>query len=401
MPVVLSVSLLLAACSADEGERPSGTGLRPSGTAGPTSSTPPVPPDRFSPAEVQLGLETIASGLEGPLLVTHAGDGSGRLFVVEQVGRIRIVENGRLMPDPFLDVSDLTEAGGEQGLLGLAFHPDFVRNRRFFINYTDVEGDTIVASYRATADGRVADEDSARTILKVDQPYSNHNGGHMAFGPDGYLYIGMGDGGSAGDPENNGQNLETLLGKMLRVDVDVRGTYAIPKDNPFADGGGAPEIWAYGLRNPWRFSFDVPTGTLWIGDVGQDQLEEIDRVPAERGGLNYGWNVMEGSRCYGDACEAGDMVLPISEYDHDLGCSVTGGFVYRGERFPDLRGGYLFSDYCSGTIWAVGAHVAGPIEPAVLMESGRSISSFGVDEDGELYVTDIGAGEVLQVVDSR
>ena len=398
--VVMFVSLL-AACSGEEGARPSGEGLRPSGTASATTTEPATPPERFRPADVQLELEKIASGLEAPLLATHAGDGSGRLFVVEQVGHIRIVENGRLVSDPFLDVSDLTVAGGEQGLLGLAFHPDFARDRRFFINYTDLEGDTVVASYGVADDGSTADRDSARTILKIEQPYANHNGGHLAFGPDGYLYIGMGDGGSGGDPQGNGQNLQTLLGKMLRIDIDAGDPYGIPADNPFADGGGAPEIWAYGLRNPWRFSFDEAAATLWIGDVGQDELEEINRVPADGAGLNYGWNVMEGSRCYQESCNAADKVLPITEYDHDDGCSITGGFVYRGEEFPDMRGGYLFSDYCSGTIWAIDAGANGPVEPAVLSESGRSISSFGVDEDGELYVTDMGSGEVLQLVDSR
>ena len=399
-PVLALLSVVFVACGGDEGPRPSGEGLRPTVTASPTTDRTGSD-GRFDPDDVDLELERVAAGFESPLLVTHAGDGSGRLYVVEQSGLIRMIEDGEVVRTPFLDISDLTEAGGEQGLLGLAFHPAFERDRRFFINYTDTEGDTVVASYGVADDGVTADPDSAHTILKLDQPYSNHNGGHVAFGPDGYLYIGMGDGGSAGDPEENGQNLDALLGKMLRIDVDAGDPYAIPDDNPFADGGGAPEIWAYGLRNPWRFSFDEPSGTLWIGDVGQDQLEEIDRVPADRPGLNYGWNLMEGSRCYQGSCDASGKVLPVTEYDHDDGCSITGGFVYRGDEFPDMRGGYFFSDYCSGTIWAIDANANGPVKPDVLLESGGSISSFGVDEDGELYVTDISSGEVLQVTDPR
>ncbi|HJR46026.1 MAG TPA: PQQ-dependent sugar dehydrogenase [Actinomycetota bacterium] len=397
LAVVLLV--LLVGCAEDEPVAP--TDPEPQRT--PTGSSPrraDPPPSSFRPAELTLELEPYAAGFEAPLLVTHAGDGGDLVFVVEQVGRIEIVDDGEVA-GTFLDVTDLTEPGGEQGLLGLAFHPDYERNRRFFINYTDTAGDTIVAAYRASRDGTRADEASARTILKVDQPYSNHNGGHLAFGPDGYLYIGMGDGGSAGDPQGNGQSLDTHLGKMLRIDVDAGGGYGIPNDNPFVDGGGLPEIWAYGLRNPWRFSFDEPAGTLWIGDVGQDELEEINRVSAGEPRLNYGWDLMEGSRCYSSGdCDPSGLVLPFTEYEHDHGCSITGGFVYRGAKFDNMRGGYFFSDYCSGNIWGVDATARGPVEPNLLLASERPISSFGVDEDGELYVTDISSGEVLRVVDA-
>ena len=347
---------------------------------------------------VEIDLEPFVGGLEAPLLLTHAGDGSERSFIIEQGGTVRSVDNGQLAEEPFLDISNKTEGGGEQGLLGLAFHPDFDRNGRFFVNYTDLAGDTVVAGYGS--DGNRADPASEQVLLKIEQPYPNHNGGHLAFGPDGYLYVATGDGGSGGDPEDNGQDRDALLGKLLRIDVDADDPYGIPADNPFADGeGGAPEVWAYGLRNPWRFSFDEDSETLWVGDVGQEQLEEINRVAADDPGLNYGWKEMEGSRCFeGDDCDPAGKVRPLTEYGHDLGCSVTGGFVYRGPAFPQLDGAYFFGDYCSGNIWAIDAVADGPVEPTLLFSSERALSSFGLDEEGELYVTDIGAGEVLRVV---
>lgn len=392
--LTMTILLGLAGCAED------GTGpTAPDAVTG----TDPAGPDRSSKAQrfdarsVEVELEPFVSGFEAPLLVTPAGDDSGRLFVVEQGGTVRTVVGGEVQPVPFLDISELTEGGGEQGLLGLAFHPRFERNGRFFVNYTDRAGDTIVASYRA--DGEQADPTSASILLKIEQPYANHNGGHLDFGPDGYLYIATGDGGSAGDPEENGQDTDALLGKLLRIDVDEGDPYGIPADNPFADGaGGAPEVWAYGLRNPWRFTFDPDSGTLWVGDVGQGELEEIDRVPDDEAGLNFGWNEMEGSRCYeGADCDPSNKVLPITEYGHDLGCSVTGGFVYRGEDFPELQGGYLFADYCSGNMWVIDAATSGPVEPTLVSSSERALSSFGRGEDGELYVTDIGSGEVLRI----
>ena len=388
--------LLLGACSKNNGE-PRGSAPDPAGS--PTvSQEEKSSAARFDASSVAIELEPFVEGLEAPLLLTHAGDRSGRAFVVEQGGTIRTIADGEVAPEPFLDISDKTEGGGEQGLLGLAFHPDFERDGRFFVNYTDLAGDTVVASYRA--DGPSADPNSEEVLLKIDQPYSNHNGGHLEFGPDGYLYIATGDGGSAGDPQDNGQNRDSLLGKLLRIDVDAAEGYDVPDDNPFADGrDGAPEVWAYGLRNPWRFSFDRATDTLWVGDVGQGELEEINRVPQDAPGLNFGWNEMEGSRCFeGSDCDTSDKILPITEYGHDQGCSVTGGFVYRGDDFQELQGGYFFADYCSGHIWAIDSEARGPVDPTLLFSSERALSSFGLDEAGELYVTDIGAGEVLRVV---
>jgi glucose/arabinose dehydrogenase len=358
--------------------------------------------DRFTASRVALRLRPVAGGFQAPLFVTHAGDGSDRLYVVEQGGVIRTMANGRVDATPFLDISDLTEPGGEQGLLGLAFHPGFEDNRRFFVDYTDNEGDTVVAEYRAGQDG--ADPSSARVLMRIEQPYPNHNGGALEFGPDGYLYIATGDGGSAGDPEDRAQNRDALLGKLLRIDVDGRSPYEIPGDNPFVDGGGRPEIWAYGLRNPWRFSFDRVTGTLWIGDVGQSAREEINRVRSRAAGLDYGWNEMEGTACFEPPtdCDEQGSIAPITEYTHEDGsCSITGGHVYRGRRFPGLRGGYFFSDFCSGKVWAIEADGPARQRPVELLDSGRTVSSFGVDASGELYLTDLAAGEVLLVGEGR
>ncbi|MDQ4058148.1 MAG: PQQ-dependent sugar dehydrogenase [Actinomycetota bacterium] len=401
LALVAMVALVASGCSGIEEEEP--TASRPdrpsSSSPSPKDSGSPTQGARFDPASVDLGLEPVAGGLDSPLGVAHAGDGSGRLFIVEQTGTIRVMRDGEVLDEPFLDVSEAIVAGGEQGLLGLAFHPDFARNGRFFIDYTDVNGDTVVAEVAVSEDPDRADEDSVRALLQVDQPYANHNGGQLAFGPDGFLYVAMGDGGSAGDPENNGQNTDVLLGKLLRLDVDSGDPYGIPDDNPFANGGGAPEIWAYGLRNPWRFSFDSQTGDLWIADVGQGEFEEVNRRPANAGGLNYGWDRMEGLECYaGEDCDPAGKIVPISGYNHDSGCSVTGGYVYRGKDFPELRGGYFFGDYCSGLIWAIDAATRGFAEPVELMASGLSISSFGLDEAGELYLTDLAGGEVLRVV---
>ena len=347
---------------------------------------------------IDVALRPVVDGLEAPLGLTHAGDGSGRLFVVEQGGTVRIVRDGRLEPDPWLDLRDETAPGGEQGLLGLAFHPDYERNGRLFVNYTDLRGDTVVAEYRRGEGAAPAPE---RVLLTIDQPFANHNGGGLAFGPDGFLYIATGDGGGGGDPEDNGQALDTLLGKLLRIDVNASGSgssYGIPSGNPFSGHAEArPEIWAYGLRNPWRFSFD--RDKLWIADVGQEDREEIDRAPARRGGINYGWDDMEGAACYEPAvgCRREGRRLPLAEYSHDEGCSVTGGYVYRGRRYPGLRSAYVFSDYCSGTLWAVVAEGPPQQGPVELLDTDHLVSSFGVDEEGELYLTDIAAGRLLQV----
>jgi glucose/arabinose dehydrogenase len=398
----LAFLLVLTACPGGEEAQPTPTSPSPERTSTPTPA--PSPQERFEPNRVRLDLRRVGRGFEAPLLVTHAGDGTGRLFVVEQFGRIRLLRDGSPQRDPFLDVSSLVSAGGERGLLGLAFHPDYETNGRFFVNYTDSSGDTVIVEYRVSRDPAHAAPGSARVILREDQPYANHNGGNLVFGPDGYLYIGMGDGGSGGDPHGNGQRTDTLLGKMLRIDVDGAGPYRIPPDNPFVgDRQGRAEIWGTGLRNPWRFSFDRETGDLWIGDVGQDQVEEVNRTRAGRGGSNYGWNVMEGTQCYSpsEGCDPKGLVHPIAVYPTSLGCAVVGGYVYRGSRFPALRGGYFFADYCAGVMFAIDSEARSRQEPVTLLQTGHPISSFGEDEGGELYVTDLASGDILQVTGER
>jgi len=335
--------------------------------------------------------------------VTHAGDGSGRLFVVEKDGQIQIVVDGAQQPEPFLDIGTLVgSSGSEQGLFAVAFHPDYRANGRFFVHYTDKAGDTVIARYNISQDPNMADPASALVLLTQDQPYANHNGGQIAFGPDGYLYIGLGDGGSGGDPHENGQNLSTLLGKLLRLDVDGDAPYAIPSDNPFSSQDTArPEIWAYGLRNPWRFSFDRTTGDLFIGDVGQNRLEEIHWTQAgAAGGTNYGWNTLEGSSCFessGD-CDHAGLELPILEYEHGLGCSVTGGFRYRGAAQPTFGAAYFYGDYCSGRVWASAQDRAGEWTPVAELQTDLGLSSFGEDEAGELYATDVRGGGLYRLV---
>ena len=368
---------------------------------GPNPATAQDDPEGAPSGSPRLQLTEIAAGLQSPTAIVNAGDGSGRLFVLEQPGRIRVIEDGQLLTEPFLDIAGEISAGGEQGLLGLAFHPRYDENGRFFINYTDPAGDTVVAEYAvSSANPNRADPGSERVILRVPQPYRNHNGGGLAFGPDGYLYISLGDGGAGGDPEENGQDLGTLLGSLLRIDVDSEDPYGIPEDNPFVDQEDArPEIWAYGLRNPWRFSFDRDTGDLWIADVGQNVWEEINfQGAASNGGENYGWDVMEGAHCFEpeSGCDTEGLVLPVLEYDHDQGCSVTGGYRYRGSAIFGLEGTYLFGDYCSGQIWgASGSGADWTSEP--LLSSGIRISAFGEDEAGELYVADHGAGTVYRI----
>src|SRR5207249_2030909 len=338
-------------------------------------------------AQLTLGFEPVASGLHSPDGVTHAGDGSGRLFILEQTGRIVIHDGSRVLPSPFLDVSALVSCCGERGLLGLAFHPHYVTNGLFYIDYTNTAGDTVIARYHVSADANVADPSSAQILLTIAQPFANHNGGGLAFGRDGFLYIGMGDGGSGGDPMGNGQRLDTLLGKILRIDVTgARGSapYLVPDDNPFTGGGSdRPEIWAYGMRNPWRFSFDRANGNLWIGDVGQNRYEEVDRATDQDGfgrGANFGWNIMEGAHCYpsGNSCDTARYVPPLTEYDHSAGdCAIIGGFVYRGAAIPNLVGGYLFGDECSGTLRVVGAGASTGVKPRIILESGKTIGSLG------------------------
>ncbi len=347
---------------------------------------------------VALG-KKIAS-VDKPTSITHAGDGSRRLFITEQAGRIMIVRDSVQLKGPFLDIRGRVSCCGERGLLSAAFPPGYSEHGRFYVNYTNRSGDTVVARFRTTKHPDRADAASEEVLLTVKQPFANHNGGQLAFGPDGYLYIGMGDGGSAGDPFGNGQKMDALLGKLLRIDVGsgVR-PYAVPAVNPFAGKKGvAPEIWALGLRNPWRFSFDGKTGDLFIADVGQNAYEEVNVQPAaSKGGENYGWNIMEGMHCFrSKTCAAPGLVLPVAEYDHDAGCSVTGGMVYRGRAFPLLDGIYLYGDYCSGRVW--GMRRSG--EQWLTKELARtkfSISTFGEDEDGELYIADHDGGGIYRI----
>ena len=362
----------------------------PAAAAMPASAVEP-------PARVRL--VPVATGLERPLFVTHAGDGSGRLFVVEQGGTIRVVRDGKLLERPFLDVTRrLDNSSGERGLLGLAFAPDYPKSGLFFLARTAPGPVVVVERFRVSADPDRADAASVETVLAMDDPASNHNGGMLAFGPDGHLWLGTGDGGSAADPWDNARDPRSLLGKLLRLDVRER-LYSIPPDNPFAGGGaGRGEVWALGLRNPWRFSFDRATGELWIGDVGQYAWEEIDVVDPRRGaGAHFGWKTMEGRHCFDPprGCDAAGFVPPVHEYGHDLGCSVTGGYVYRGGRIPGLAGAYLFADYCRGTVWTLVRDPDGRARVATLLESGATVSSFGEDEAGELYLCDHRGGAVL------
>lgn len=368
-------------------------------------TTPAVAAPVFDPATVNLALHPIVTDLDQPLFATHAGDGSGRLFVLEKPGRIRIVADGQLAAAPFLDLTDrVLSSGSEQGLLGLAFPPDFTTTGYFFVNYTDATGATVVARFQTTTPDQ-ADPNSEFVVLTFPQPARNHNGGMLAFGPDGYLWIGTGDGGAAGDRFGNGQNPATLLGKMLRLDVtsDPSVPYVVPADNPWvaADWNGQDvidEAWALGLRNPWRFSFDRATDDLWIADVGQNQYEEVNFISAgSPGGLNFGWPILEATHCYENASCDGEppgpgTILPVLEYSHAGGhCSITGGYVYRGSQFPVLNGVYFYSDYCSGVIWAATPDGDGWTATEVL-QSGMSVASFGEDETGEVYVLDLGGG---------
>ena len=426
--LALTALLALAACSAGEVQPPAAAPLpvatvrpttapspsplpsatsvateavKPTATDDPTATPSPAPTDTPTPAPsdtpapldlaaLNLALEPVAAGFRQPVFATHAGDGSGRIFVLEKAGRITALAADGSNPRTFLDISDrVGSSSSEQGLLGLAFDPQFASNGRLFVYYTDRDGNTAIARFTANAERDAADPASEVILLTAAQPAANHNGGMIAFGPDGYLYAGLGDGGAANDRFGNGQNLGTILGTVIRIDVSGAGALA-PADNPFVGQDTVrPEIWAYGLRNPWRFSFDRQTGDLWIADVGQNQWEEVNVQPAgSAGGENYGWPIMEGTHCFqADTCQEGGLTLPVAEYSHGLGCSVTGGYVYRGAVQPALQGIYFYGDYCSGRIWGL-AQVDGQWQNVELLSSGVQISSFGETEDGEVLVID-------------
>ena len=344
--------------------------------------------------------EVVVDGLDNPLGLISPGDGSGRMFVIEQGGLVRILVDGAILPTPFLDLTQQVNCCGERGLLGLAFHPRFVQNGYFYVDYTESANDqlaTVIARYSISPeDANQADPRSEMRLLRIDQPYQNHNGGDIRFGPDGYLYIAMGDGGSAGDPLGNGQSLQTLLGKILRIDVDSSAPYAIPADNPFMAGGGMLEIWQYGLRNPWRFTFDSLTSDMYIGDVGQDGWEEINFIPAGNlGGENLGWSFYEGAHPYRGSPPIGtEFVMPVAEYGRDMGNSITGGHVYRGFNLPAWYGVYLYGDFGSGRVWGLLHLPDGSWQNALMYDTRANISSFGVDENGEMYIVDYG-GSIL------
>lgn len=354
------------------------------------------------PLLADIGIEPVVTGLTSAVAITHAGDSSNRLFITQQNGRVLILDNNALLPTPFLNIggsgADRIISSGEQGLLSIAFHPSYASNGFFFTNYTrKIDGATVIARYSVSGgDANIADPDSELVLLVIPQPYSNHNGGQLQFGKDGYLYIGMGDGGSSGDPENNAQNTQSLLGKMLRIDVDHGSPYAIPTDNPFVGNNKVlPEIWAIGYRNPWRFSFDRLTGDMWVADVGQDHWEEVDHEKAGDGGRNYGWRKTEGDHCYYPFlhCNKTKFTKPVIQYEHintEAGyrCSIIGGYVYRGTALPSLQGLYLYADWCTGEIWSARQSKAGgPWNSIRLLDADDyGLNSFGEDEAGEIYV---------------
>ena len=413
--------LALAACTGPPAPDSANSTVQPSATVGATATipdtAPPPTPVPATPTQAPTPLqasvtpspqgitafpearsfawELLLNGLERPVAISEPGDGSGRLYVVEQPGAIRIYQGGILLPEPFLDIRQrVGSRGNEQGLLGLAFHPAYSQNGQFYVNYTDLNGDSVIARFSVSGDdANRADAGSEQQLMLIRQPYPNHNGGSVVFGPDGFLYLGLGDGGSGGDPQGNAQSLNTRLGKILRINVDNGNPFTIPADNPFSEAG-AEEIWAYGLRNPWRFSFDRLTGDLYVADVGQNAWEEVNFLPAgSPPGANFGWDYREGMHPYEGTPPGGiELIDPVAEYDHAQGCSVTGGYVYRGEALPAWKGVYLYGDFCSGKIWGLARSPDGAWQNQVLFETGLSISSFGEDAAGELYLTDLNGG---------
>jgi glucose/arabinose dehydrogenase len=380
------VMLSLVACT----DRPSTTatatlavnspGPSPSGTFAPATDIPPTEVVNVTvfPDPSNFEWRLLARGLGRPVDIQNAGDDSGRLFIVDKSGHIRIYQDGKVLDEPFLNIAlRVNDIEREQGLLGLAFHPAYQHNGYFYVNYTDLDGNTVISRFRAQGDS--ADPFSEAVLLRVEQPYINHNGGALAFGPEGYLYIALGDGGGSGDPSGNAQNPDNLLGKILRIDVDHGEPYAIPSDNPFGN-----EVWAYGLRNPWRISFDSLSGDLWIADVGERGWEEVNYLQAGlAGGTNFGWSIMEGSHGYDGEPDL-SLRWPAAEYSHDFGCSITGGYVYRGP-IRELNGIYLYGDYCTGFIWGtILSNTSAQTE--LLFQTGQNIITFGVDEAGQLYM---------------
>jgi glucose/arabinose dehydrogenase len=377
------------------------------GCSGGSSYTPPPPP----PPPATFELVAIANGFSAPLDIQQPDDNSGRLFIVEQGGRIQMIQgNGTRALTPFLDVTGRSgfASGGETGLLGLAFHPNYASNRHFYVNYTRNSGgqlQSVIAEFTASpSNANFADPSTENIVFTVDQPFSNHKGGGLAFGQDGFLYIGFGDGGGGGDPQGNGQNTNTLLGKMLRIDVDSAHSpglnYAIPPGNPFVGHAGRAEIWAYGLRNPFRFSIDSVNGDLWIGDVGQDKFEEVDRLRPADGGANLGWNIMEGSHCFLPAtnCPTAGLTLPVFDYNHDAGDrTVIGGHVYHGMKMPALRGAYVFGDFISGRVWALTPNGSTFTRSSLLTVAANDIAAIGRDQLGELYVARLSSGAVARI----
>lgn len=364
--------------------------------------------------QAEVGLSEVANGFDRPVNIKNAGD--DRLFIVEQDGRIQILNsNGSVNTTPYLDIDanvvNINGGGDERGLLGLAFHPNYSSNGYFYVNYINNAGNTVVSRFNvSTSDANIADSNSEQILLTIDQPFSNHNGGDMNFGADGYLYIATGDGGAGGDPQNRAQNLNSLLGKMLRIDVDNGSPYGIPSDNPFANDGDAntlPEIWAYGLRNPWKFSFDAQTNDIWIADVGQNEYEEINNAALDASGLNYGWRCYESNAQFNTTgCpDASTLTFPVGEYSHtnsgSFKCSITGGYRYRGSDYSSFTGWYFFADYCSdeigylnydGTDWNL--TLTGPF-------GGNNWSSFGQDNNGELYISGLNSGTVYKIIDTN
>ncbi len=404
----IALSLFLTSCSSPapqvEPTTQAITTLQVTSLPSPTAEAPATQSPEATASPAAKGASSLPNprGYRWNLVVTglfHPVDirslpGDDRLFVLEQPGRIRIIKNGQITAT-FLDITDrVGSQGSEQGLLGLAFHPQFAQNGYFYVNYTDQNGDTHIA--RFTARGDTADANSEQQLIFVKQPYQNHNGGALAFGPDGYLYIGLGDGGSGGDPQGNGQSLNTWLGKILRIDVNTVDTpYGVPANNPF-DNIQLKEIWAYGLRNPWRFSFDSATGDLYIGDVGQSQWEEVDYLPAgSAGGANFGWNIMEGAHSYNGSNQP-NLTAPVAEYEHGYGCSITGGYVYRGKNLPAWQGVYLYGDFCLGRVWGLLKTDSG-WQNALLFDLDASISTFGLDSDGEILLADYSGGSIYRL----